>query len=183
MSHISVALLLTAGLAACSIDEASDLLIGTAHADDDMTAERLGELVLAVDEKAELEGNSWYFRIEGLETSVVYDIEADRMRIIIPIVPTDDLEPDILMRMLQANYDSALDARYAVANGMVWGTFIHPLSTLSDEEFLVGLAQTANVVITFGGTYTSGMFLFGGGDSSEIERQQLIEELKKKQRT
>jgi hypothetical protein len=80
--------------------------------------------------------------------------------------------------LLQANFDSALDARYAIAQDTLWGTFIHPLSELSDEEFLVGLAQTVNVVTSYGTSYSSGMFIFGGGDSSDIERQRLIEELK-----
>jgi len=110
---------------------------------------------------------------------MVYDIGADRMRIVIPIEQTDELEDGELLRLMQANFDSALDARYAIARGLVWGTYIHPLSTLTDEEFLVGLGQTANVVLTFGDSYSSGMFMFNSGDSAEIEQRKLIEELKK----
>ena len=69
-------------------------------------------------------------------------------------------------------------SRSATRNGMLWGTFIHPLSELSDEEFLVGLGETANVVLTYGTTYSSGLFIFGGGDSAEMQRN-LIEELRK----
>ena len=76
--------------------------------------------------------------------------------------------------------EAVLDARYAVAQGMLWGTYIHPLSTLTDEEFLVGLGQTANVVLSYGTSYSSGVFMFNGGDSAEIEQQRLIEELKKR---
>ena len=115
-----------------------------------------------------------------METLVVYDVIADRMRIVIPITEADELEPERLARLMQANFDSALDARYAIARGKLWGTFIHPLSTLTDEEFLVGLGQTANVVMSYGTSYSSGMFTFGGGDSAEIERQRLIEKLRKK---
>ena len=57
--------------------------------------------------------------------------------------------------------------------------FYRPLPALTDEEFLVGLGQTANVVMTFGDSYSSGMFMFNSGDSAEIEQQKLIEELKK----
>ena len=118
----------------------------------------------------------------GLEAVVVYDVGADRMRIVIPIGPAEDIPRDELVRILQANYDSALDARYAIANGQLWGTFIHPLSELSDLQFLTGLGQTANVVLSYGTAYSSGMFIFGGGDSAEMQRRQLIEELRK-QRT
>ncbi len=36
-----------------------------------------------------------------------------------------------------------------------------------------------NAVLSFGTSYSSGMFMFNGGDSAEIEQQRLIEELKK----
>lgn len=147
-----------------------------------MTAERLGELIRGVDENARQEGSAWTFAVAGLEVVVVYDEAADRMRIVIPIGPAEDIPRDELVRILQANYDSALDARYAIANGQLWGTFIHPLSELSDLEFLTGLGQTANVVLSYGTSYSSGMFIFGGGDSAEMQRRQLIEELRK-QRT
>lgn len=147
-----------------------------------MTEDRLAELILIVDKNAVRDGTTWLFTIEGLDAVVVYDLNADRMRIMIPVVEATDLEPEELMRMMQANFDSALDARYAIARGMVWGTFIHPLSPLTDEEFLVGLGQTINVVLSYGGSYSSGMFVFGSGDSGDIERQRLIERLKK-QRT
>ena len=144
-----------------------------------MTAERLAELVMRVDEEAVLEGATWFFHVEDLETAVVYDVGADRMRIIMPIGPADDLDEENLLRMMQANFDSALDARYAVAQGTLWGVFIHPLSSLTSEEFLVGLGQTANVVISYGSSYSSGLFIYGNGDSGEIERQRLIEKLKR----
>ena len=70
-----------------------------------------------------------------------------------------------MLRIMQANFDSALDARYAIAQGKLWGTFIHPLSELSDLEFLIALGETANIVLSYGTSYSSGMFMFGGGDS------------------
>ena len=130
-----------------------------------------------------LNGSTWFFHVAELETVVVYDIDADRMRIIIPIGPTENIEKEELLRLMQANFDSALDARYAIAQDTLWGAFIHPLSTLTDENFLVGLGQTANVVMSFGTSYSSGLFIFGSGDSAEIERKRLIEDLKKKTKT
>ena len=146
--------------------------------EDPMTAERLAELILRVDEDATLIGASWQFKVADIDTIVVFDIAADRMRIIIPITRADELEQDELLRVMQANFDSALDARYAIGQGLLWGTFIHPLGALTDKEFLVGLGQTVNVVVSYGESYSSGMFIFSGGDSAEIEQQKLIEELK-----
>lgn len=146
--------------------------------EDPMTAERLAELILRVDEDATLIGASWQFKVADIDTIVVFDIAADRMRIIIPITRADELKQDELLRVMQANFDSALDARYAIGQGLLWGTFIHPLGALTDKEFLVGLGQTVNVVVSYGESYSSGMFIFSGGDSAEIEQQKLIEELK-----
>jgi len=55
----------------------------------------------------------------------------------------------------------------------------HPLNTLTADEFLVGLGETANVVLSYGSRYSSGLFTYGNGDSAEIERRRLIEELRK----
>lgn len=150
-----------------------------AYAVQPMTAIRMSELILRVDENAINDGSTWYFNIIGLDAVLVFDIEADRMRVLIPIENTGDLSKDELLRLMQANFDSALDARYAIAQGQLWGAYIHPLSTLTDEEFLLGIGQTANVVASFGSSYSSGMFVFGGGDSGEIERKRFLEELSK----
>ena len=179
-------ILVLLGFAACSLvvaqeggtDEQNE--IPRAFNGQPMTAARMGELILNVDDEAVRDGPTWFFHVEELETAVVYDIAADRMRILIPIGDIDDLDPEELVRLMQANFDSALDARYAIARGKLWGVFIHPLSTLTDEEFLVGLGQTVNVVMSFGTSYSSGMFIFGSGDSAEIERNRLIEQLKEK---
>ncbi|MEM9879185.1 MAG: hypothetical protein AAF862_07890, partial [Pseudomonadota bacterium] len=90
------------------------------------------------------------------------------------------LTPELSKRMLQANFDTALDARYAIARGLIWGTFIHPLSSLTDEDFLSGLGQTVNIATTFGTTFQSGALSFGGGDSQEALKELLKELLDKK---
>jgi hypothetical protein len=81
---------------------------------------------------------------------------------------------------MQANFDSALDARYAIAKETLWSAYIHPLSTLSDEDFLSGLGQTVNLVDTFGSSFSSGSSTFIGGDSSGLKEKELIKELLKK---
>jgi len=87
----------------------------------------------------------------------------------IPIADASDLKTDVLYRMLQANYESALDARYAIAQGLVWVVYIHPLSPLTEGELLLSLAQTYNAADTYGTSYSGGLFQFGGGDNrSEV---------------
>ncbi|MEL6544256.1 MAG: hypothetical protein AAFQ82_06495, partial [Myxococcota bacterium] len=57
--------------------------------------------------------------------------------------------------------------------------FIHPLSNLDAKQVISGLAQVANCVTTFGTSFSSGVFVFGGGDSQELERNRLDRLLKK----
>lgn len=144
-----------------------------------MTAARLGELVQIVDANARNQGNSWQFTFQKRPFIVVFDEKADRMRMFTPIGPENLLTEDLMRRMLQANFDSALDARYAVANELIWGVFIHPLSPLDQDQFASAVVQILNVATSFGNTFSSGLFTYGGGDSVE-ENRKMLEELQKR---
>lgn len=144
-----------------------------------MTMARLGEIVLLLDPAAVARGPALEFTLDGIPIIVIADPRADRMRAMVPIASADGLTQADLMRMMQANFDSALDARYAVANGRLWGVFIHPLSPLEKDQFLSGLVQTITVAKTYGNAYSGGGAVFGGGDSNGIYRK-LFEELRKK---
>ena len=151
-----------------------------------MTVDRLDSIVRIIDPEAARQGNVLSFQVvadEDLRVTgqIITDIRADRMRIIVGIGKESSLSPEIMKRALQANFDSALDARYAIAQGYLWSTFIHPLSPLGDEEFVSGISQTVTAAITFGTTYSSGALVFGGGDSEGITKD-LLEEYRRKAR-
>ncbi len=144
-----------------------------------MTLERMGEIVLALDPETVVRGPALEFTLDDIPVVVIADAGADRMRAMVPIASAEGLTADDMMRMMQANFDSALDARYAVAHGRLWGVFIHPLSALEKDQFLSGLVQTITIAKTYGGAYTGGAAIFGGGDSNAIY-EELLEELRKK---
>lgn len=137
--------------------------------------------IAALLEKLELEvqggDGNWRFELGERLVMIITDESADRMRVVAPIIPASELSEPQLRRVMQANFDSALDARYAIAKGTLWSTFIHPLGSLSDQEFLLGVGQVVNLVNTFGSSFSSGLLLFGGGDSRGIREQELLEEL------
>ncbi len=145
-----------------------------------MTIQRLAEIILNIDEDAQLRGSAIEFTVQDIPVIVVADPRADRMRAMVPIRSAEGLKAEELMRLMQANFDTALDARYAVAQGRLWGVFIHPLSPLEQDQFLSALAQTVNVARTYGQTYSGGAQVFGGGDSNGIF-QELLDELRKGQ--
>ena len=146
-----------------------------------MSDERLNELVRRLDKEAEISGNLRSLTVEGRPLMIVSDKAADRMRIMTPVGRADELDAEAFQRLLQANFDAVLDARYAVAQNVVWSVFIHPLSPLSPAQFYSGLAQVVVAAETYGTTFTSGALVFGGGDTNQLHRD-LYERILKKGR-
>ncbi len=108
------------------------------------------------------EANVIRFTFQEVAMMVVYDENADRMRLISPIMKVEDLEEGQLEAAMEANFHSVLDARYATSGDMVWAAFIHPLNDLTPELFLSAVRQVALARLTFGEDYTGGSLRFGG---------------------
>lgn len=144
-----------------------------------MTNERLGVLIQRLDPDAQSEGGFWQLRVAERDVTVITDDGADRMRILTGVVRAEDLSRAQLYRLMQANFDTALDARYSIAKSIVWSTYMHPLSALTDEQFLLALGQVINLANTYGSSFSSGALVFGGGDSGEQQRQ-LLQDLMEK---
>ncbi|WP_299045865.1 hypothetical protein [uncultured Tateyamaria sp.] len=142
-----------------------------------MTLLRMAEIIRAIDPEAQPAGNAIQFTLDDIPIIVIADPVADRMRAMVPIRSADGISAEELMRLMQANFDSALDARYAVAQGRLWGVYIHPLSPLEKDQLLSAFVQTINVARTYGQTYSGGATVFGGGDSNGIY-QELLQELR-----
>ncbi|WP_368186840.1 hypothetical protein [Aestuariibius sp. HNIBRBA575] len=141
-----------------------------------MTLNRMAEILTILDPDVQFGPNQVELTIADIPVLIVVDVAADRMRAMVPIRNAEGMTEDEIMRVLQANFDTALDARYAVAHGKLWATYIHPLSPLEREQLISGLAQTVNIAQTYGGLYSGGAAQFGNGDSTDLQRQ-LIEDL------
>ena len=149
---------------------------GAQEAEPPMTLERLAEIILSVDPGAQVRGTSFQMTVEDIPILIVTDPAADRMRAMVPIRSVEGMEEGEMRRVMQANFDTALDARYAVARGRLWSVFIHPLSPLERDQFLSGIGQTVNLATTYGSLYTGGAMTFGHGDSRNLHRD-LIDRL------
>ncbi|WP_170545116.1 hypothetical protein [Ruegeria arenilitoris] len=149
------------------------------EAEPPMDYERLGKIIFALDPEAQPQGPGFQLTVSDVPVLVITDINADRMRAMVPIRGAEGLTAEDMRRMMQANFDTTLDARYAIANGTLWAAFIHPLSLLKKDQLISGLAQTVNIANSYGTLYSSGAAEFGGGDSGDLQRA-LIEELLKK---
>lgn len=138
-----------------------------------MNNDRLETIIRKIDANAEGRSGFWRFSVAERQLLVITDETANRMRIISGVAEVKDIDAEGMTRMMQANFDSALDARYAVAKGVLWSAFLHPLSTLDERDFVSGVAQVVNLAATYGSTYSSGALTFGGGDSDGLIKELL----------
>ncbi len=135
-----------------------------------MNNRHMDTLIRGFNPNVEGKPGHWQFHYKDSQVLIITDERANRMRIIVPIAKSKDLSKTQLIRMMQANFDSALDARYSIAQGVVWAAFIHPLKPLDDGEFFSGLAQALTAAKTWGKSYSSGALVFGGGDSKKLHQ-------------
>jgi hypothetical protein len=101
-----------------------------------------------------------FFKYLGTRMVILSDEDHNRMRIISSITQYSNLAPQIKDSLMHSNFHLALDARYAVSEDVLYAAFIHPLSTLTKEDFQSALKQVYNLVASFGKTYSSGQLEF-----------------------
>lgn len=139
----------------------------------DTILKRLGSEVIGLP-------GQWRLVIGGRAVMILTDPDHDRMRIMGHVTAAEALDAELIERLMQANFDTALDARYAIARNTLWSVFLHPLGSLTEHDFLTGLGQVVNLANTFGKSYSSGLLMFRGGDSQSLNEQDLIRELLEK---
>jgi len=119
----------------------------------------------------ELEGRPGFWRgvREEVQLYVFSDDAHDRMRVMAPVGELQELDPQILQVLLQANYDRALDARYALRGDEVWAVAVHPLATLAPDDFASFIDQVVKLVQNTGTSYASSDLLFRSAPDGEGE--------------
>jgi hypothetical protein len=104
-------------------------------------------------------------QIDGITIYCISDPANDRMRIVAPISRLSGLDPRINEILLRANFHSALDARYAISDDVIFAAFLHPISSLTRAQIESAVSQVISLVKTFGTSFSSGELLFPGGRS------------------
>ena len=132
-----------------------------------MTTSAIGKLLDSYLTELEGEDGFWRGMREEVQIFVLSDDSHDRMRIMAPIGELKDLEAGVLQMLLEANYDRALDAKYALRGKEVWSVSVHPLATLAPDDFASFLDQVVRLVKNTGSTYASSDLVFGAGRSAD----------------
>ncbi len=89
------------------------------------------------------------------------------MRIISPIIAQDKLAYTELIRVLSANFHTALDVKYALSDEILWSVFIHPLRELSKNQVISAVEQVYAAAATYGSSYSSTNLVFPSVKSQE----------------
>ncbi len=135
--------------------------VTNAPACEGMTNVRLGQLLKESASAIDGQAGQWKLKAFGQPLLVLTDTKHDRMRIVSPVVEASALTASQIGALLVANFHTALDARYAVHDGVLYAAFIHPLSPLSDDEVRSAIKQVATLANNFGTSYSSGALIFG----------------------
>ena len=140
-----------------------------------MTAERLKELITEVSDTLENVGNAFQFVYKEKMLICIHDEDANRMRIISPIIERNKIDEEELLNALVANFHSALDVKYALSDEIIWSVYTHPLKELTDYQLLDAVEQVYLAAITFGSTYSSSPLVFPGNTNKEEKPKKILE--------
>ena len=133
-----------------------------------MTTQAMGRLIDSY--VTDLEGQPGFWRGVRNEVPVFVfsDDEHDRFRIMSPIGVVEELDADLLHVLLQANYDRALDARYAMRGNELWSVVVHPLVTLAPDDLPSLFDQVVTLVKNTGSTFASTELVFRSFPGDDI---------------
>lgn len=135
----------------------------------EMTPEKLYEIIEQESDTVKVVGNSYHFVLNEAMLICVYDENANRMRIIAPVVKLDEIGEDEILNALVANFHSALDVKYALSDEIIWSVYTHPLQQLSDAQVVDAIQQVYAAALTFGSSYSSTNLVFPG-NKKKVEK-------------
>ena len=106
-------------------------------------------------------GNAVEYELNDLKIYLITDENANRMRLMAGVIESVKLSKEDLDILMEANYDRALDAKYAISDNILWAVYVHPLRELNDKQVIDALYQVFALVKNFGTTYASTDMIFG----------------------
>ena len=120
----------------------------------------LEQLFQSLDAPVEGSAGHWQLTLKNARIICLTDETHNRMRFIAPIRETDEMDTAELTRCLEANFHTALDIKYAISDGVLWSSFMHPLAELTEAQAQDALEQVYNGVLTYGSSYSSSNLSF-----------------------
>lgn len=154
------------------------LCFSISAASQNMTVEKLEKIITQSADSISIEGNSWNFSINDRILICIADKNANRMRIISPIADRNQLDNNLILNSLVANFHTALDVKYAISDEILWSVFTHPLKELSKKQVEDAILQVYNANVTFGTTFSSTTLSFPGNTKKKKTAKRIYPEKK-----
>ncbi len=144
----------------------------------EMTSKTLYDIIEKEADTVKIKGNSYQFLINDVGFICVFDENANRMRIISPIVKREEIGEEELLNAMVANFHSVLDVKYALSDEVIWSVFIHPLRELSEHQIQDAIKQVYAAALTFGSSYSStGMVFPGNTRKKEKQKPKILKKI------
>ena len=120
-----------------------------------MTNKRLSKILKkhAIEMKGEKGG--WEVLLDQRPILISADEEINRRRIFTYVADLSDLNSEELEKLLRANFTRAVDAKYAIHNGLVMSVYSHPLKESTELQIADALQQVNNLAENFRTSYSS----------------------------
>jgi len=120
-----------------------------------MDNKTLEEIIYVVADSVQGKEGNWQFMLRDRLLICITDKNNNRMRIMTPIIEQKKLAYLDMLKLMESNFHTALDVKYAIANDLLWSVFIHPLKELSEKQVLDAIQQVYTAAHTYGTTYNS----------------------------
>jgi len=87
-----------------------------------------------------MEPDSWQVEQGNSRALVLLSEDLSWMRVLITIAPQIEAEP-FLSQLLEANFDTTQETRYALSQGILWAVFQHDRNSLTVDDFKRAIAR------------------------------------------
>ena len=136
-----------------------------------MTLDALGKMLQMLMTDLEGEPGFWHGTRDETQVFVLADEPHDRMRMMALVGEVQERDPEFFQLLLGANFDRALDSRYAMRGEELWSVSVHPLATLAPDDVGSFLDQVVRLVKNTGSTYASTDLVFRSLSDEEEEAE------------
>jgi hypothetical protein len=139
-----------------------------------MTNSDLEKIIYVVADSLRGNTGNWQFMIKDRILVCITDENNNRMRIMSPIIEQKKLAYEDMLKLMEANFHTALDVKYAISDDVLWSVYIHPLKELGKDEVLSAINQVYSAAITYGTTYNSTGLTFPNKREEEEDKKKKI---------
>lgn len=92
----------------------------------------------------QIDDTAWRVRAEASQLLVLLSEDHTWLRAMVSIAPYSVAEP-YLVQLLEANFDTTQEVRYALHENVLWGMFQHALPTLDAADFERAIARLVHL--------------------------------------